>query len=1170
MSSYLDKTGLERVWSKAKDKFATVATTDELKGNIEILTSEKADKNEVQAAVANLIDSAPDTLNTLNELAAALGDNPNFATTVSAEIGKKVNSSEYNDTIGSINSQISAINGEIDSLQEASEQHLNKTDYLGPVVLKGNPITYDNGVEGFDIKVETTFGPTQSGSGDPYPAGGGRNKLVFNSTGRTMNGVEFITNPADGSVTVKGTTNASNTFANLNYVNGTTSLLPPGNYIVSGGTEKVRVEVIVNDSVAYRSIGNHVNFTIPENVTNSWVRVQIDATGTQVDTVLYPMVRLATDTDESYAPPSNIRSITGYDALGLTHAGKNLAPHFASETKNGVTLTVYDDGSVSLSGTYESTFGFISMYDVPLPPGTYTISANNPEPAADQGLFIAIYDETSTIIQAINMLEANRVYKLTTERSIKQIRIRGPVGLKVDNFIIKLQVERDSTATEFVKPQNKTYALRFDQTVYGGRFDWLTGKLVAEWGFVELGGNTQFDSANTMLYPNGERIRLTYNLPSPGRDSAYELQLLCNQIVNSYSIGGWNQGPVDNVWILSGYPSTLVMALPVSVFGTTEASVKAKLAETPLQVVYKLAAPIEIQLTPTQISELEGINTLYGDGSNIRAIFNTTGSASPILESIFGILPVEKGGTGAASPSGARNNLGITPANIGAVSKSGDTMTGDLKIGTIDSTSGYYLRMQRAVGDTYYVSRFYTHGETGAASIQAMKGSSAVNYMYLEEGRTVFKQPVNIGSGGTGATDAATARTNLNVPSRTGSGASGDWGINITGNAATATALTTSAGSSSQPIYFSNGKPVQVNNVWIGSATDTTGRSFDIKRKNSSDASYGRLNIGMSSTGNTGFIEYLHYDTSGTEDQDNLLYISRNSFYPNANTTNLGTSSKNWGTVYATSFSGSGASLTSLNASNISSGTLAIARGGTGATDAETARSNLGITPANIGAAPKSHASTATTYGAASASNYGHAMASSTTPKANGTAAVGSETAKFARGDHVHPLQTSVSGSSGSCTGNAASASQIAVTNTTPSNATTYYPMYVTGTSGNQTARVNTDFYYYDIGTTSYLNVGSSSHVGAITLHHSNGYYSNIIPDTSLSANRELKLPNASGTILTTGNYPALTSCTGTLTVAKGGTGATSKSGARTNLGIKSGTSLPSSADAGDIFFLYS
>jgi hypothetical protein len=36
-----------------------------------------------------LVDSAPDTLNTLNELAAALGDDANFATTVATNLGKK-------------------------------------------------------------------------------------------------------------------------------------------------------------------------------------------------------------------------------------------------------------------------------------------------------------------------------------------------------------------------------------------------------------------------------------------------------------------------------------------------------------------------------------------------------------------------------------------------------------------------------------------------------------------------------------------------------------------------------------------------------------------------------------------------------------------------------------------------------------------------------------------------------------------------------------------------------------------------------------------------------------------------------------------------------------------------------------------------------------------------
>ena len=44
----------------------------------------------VETGIANLVDSSPSTLNTLNELAAALGDDANFSTTVTNSIATKL------------------------------------------------------------------------------------------------------------------------------------------------------------------------------------------------------------------------------------------------------------------------------------------------------------------------------------------------------------------------------------------------------------------------------------------------------------------------------------------------------------------------------------------------------------------------------------------------------------------------------------------------------------------------------------------------------------------------------------------------------------------------------------------------------------------------------------------------------------------------------------------------------------------------------------------------------------------------------------------------------------------------------------------------------------------------------------------------------------------------
>ena len=55
----------------------------------------------VRSAVSNLVDSAPGTLDTLNELAAALGDDANFATTTANSLATKapINNPTFTGTV---------------------------------------------------------------------------------------------------------------------------------------------------------------------------------------------------------------------------------------------------------------------------------------------------------------------------------------------------------------------------------------------------------------------------------------------------------------------------------------------------------------------------------------------------------------------------------------------------------------------------------------------------------------------------------------------------------------------------------------------------------------------------------------------------------------------------------------------------------------------------------------------------------------------------------------------------------------------------------------------------------------------------------------------------------------------------------------------------------------
>ena len=209
-------------------------------------------------------------------------------------------------------------------------------------------------------------------------------------------------------------------------------------------------------------------------------------------------------------------------------------------------------------------------------------------------------------------------------------------------------------------------------------------------------------------------------------------------------------------------------------------------------------------------------------------------------------------------------------------------------------------------------------------------------------------------------------------------------------------------------LYDSNNKPTPAD---IGAAASSHGTHVDYAT--TAPKANGTAAVGSSSkVAREDHVHPLQTTVSGNAGSADKLTTARtitignksNTFDGSANITytlsEIGAAATSHTHNYAGSSSAGGAANSFANNLKIqlnggsTEGTNLFTYNGSGA-------KSINITPSSIGAAASSHGT--------------HVSYSTTTPKVAGTGAVGSESS-VARGDHVHPAQTTVSGNAGSAT----------------------------------------------------------------------------------------------------------------------------------------------------------
>lgn len=458
---------------------------------------------------------------------------------------------------------------------------LPENAYLLKSVTTPTPIaSFTDGEEMVMPTLKVAIEPVQDlhGYDAPWPAGGGANKWdeewetgTFNTT--TGANIDYI----------------ETQIRSKNYI----PILADTNYYIKGGDWLIFFDenknVITDDLPRGDKSGNSVSITdntfkTPQN--SAYMRFYRTTTYGSVYNndiaINYP------SSVTSYAPYSNICPISGWSSVNVIRFSKN-----------------YLDPNDTDYGNYQYTNDGTIVYDsFRLCSRFYPCSGNESftmkrfDGGTVQFLGIVYFDENKTFLGRTTANETN-VVSGTTPSNCKYIRVFLSYGSGTVTPSVwgtqQIQLEKNATATIYEPYAGSTYTIDLDGTRYGGELDVVSGTMTVDMKTVDL---------STLSWSTTSLDRQIALLPDakPAPDNNTKAKIFCDRY------------PTDTANALISKPTEFLIAI------NDNKGVMCRTSDgnTPQgQLVYELATPLTIQLTPTQVKSLLGSNNVWADTGDI-------------------------------------------------------------------------------------------------------------------------------------------------------------------------------------------------------------------------------------------------------------------------------------------------------------------------------------------------------------------------------------------------------------------------------------------------------------------------------------------------------------------------------------------------------------------------